>query len=319
MSKLNILWASIDRSYRVAGHFDDLKFEFKKLANIKEISHNPNGEYPGAWIKKILDGKIKLNKIVEKELNSGNNYDAIFCDSLFAYGNENWKSINIPKFMILEDQHSYVPKMQVDLAKKYNFICLHRYQLNKFHKNLNNHIKCIWFPHSVNTKIFKDYHLDKNIGILQYGAISKVYETRNFAKNHFSNYKFYKFIKRPKETDKVKWPIRDDLARLINSSNMSVACGSIYQYPVMKYFEIPACGSIIFGEWFHELAELGFKRNFNFVELNRGKYDTQINNLLKNKERLNIYSKNGLKLIQKRHSNVIRAKDLDRIIRKEIK
>jgi len=314
---IKILWCKIDTSQRVASHYDDILNALSNECHIDVVTQSLQGEHPAVFQKKCLNNTIKRDTVVHNQL-IDNDYDFIICANLFAFNNEDWSKIDIPKAALLEDQHGENNKRLVDDMIKDNWIVLHRYKLKKFHTDLSDHVKCIWFPHSVNIKKFRDFKQRKRYDILQTGALYKVYETRHFIKNIFRNDPRYKIIPRPKENDKNAWPVGREYSKELNKAYLNVCCGSIYEYPIMKYFEIPASGSVIFSDWFDELKDLGFKPYENMIVIDKKNVKNQVKLLLENKKRLLEIAENGYNLIHEKHTTNQRAKDLVNIIKKEI-
>lgn len=313
--KLNILWCKTNKNNITASNVDSLPFteSFKAFANIDILQHNIIG-HPGKWLTSVFNGTTKLDNIVEKYMNN-NNPDLIICDSLTAFRNEPWSNFKIPLYSILVDQHSLIDDDQVSISIKNKFTLFHRYKFNIFHKDLSKKIKTIYLPHSVNINNYKNLNLKKEIDLLQTGAISNVYTLRNFIKNFNFNKINYKFIERPKDDSEKKWPIGSEYVSLINKSKFSLSCGSKYNYPVLKYFEIPACNSIIYGSFSRELEELGFVPGKNFIEANMTNPEEHILKILKNEELMNSLYKNGLNLIKEKHTNDIRIYQMIKKIR----
>jgi len=316
--KLKILWLKIDTSKRVAGHYDDLPTELTKHCHIDVLTQSLQGLHPAMFQQKCLANEIKRDQIVRDHLEINNDYDFIICANLFAFNNENWDRIDIPKAMLFEDQHGENNLKQIQDAIKHQWIVLHRYQFNKFHKDTKKYTKCIWFPHSVNINTFRDYKQRKKYDILQTGAVYKVYETRNFINNQFKDDPRFHQIPRPKENIEEPWPVGREYAKELNKAQLVVCCGSIYEYPVMKYFEIPASKSIIFGDWFPELGELGFKPYENMIVADKSNIKFQTKLLFDSPHRLKRIASAGFNLIQQRHTNTIRAKELIKIIKENI-
>jgi len=310
---IKVLWLGIDREERVAKHFIDLRNSFSEIADITVLNHGICTKTPSIDSLDLMVNGDGREKILQSHL-IDNNYDFIICDAPFAFNHEDWGLIDTPKAVIIEDQHNESPKIQVDFAVDNNFIILHRYKFNKYHTKLPKHIKTIWFPHSVNTDVFKDYSLDKEYGVLLTGAMYMVYQTRHRLNKLFDDQKWFSRLVRPKEIDKVKWPAGGDYAKELNKSIMAVCCGSTHQYPVMKYFEIPASKSIVYGDWFSELGDLGFMPGINMIVAEDDAIG-QVNELLKNPDGLDKISQSGFNLINSRHTNTIRAKELLDIIK----
>jgi spore maturation protein CgeB len=86
----------------------------------------------------------------------------------------------------------------------------------------------------------------------------------------------------------------------------------------MKYFEIPACGSIIYGEYFDELGDLGFIPDENMIVVDKSDIIGQLNYLMEDKDNLKRLIQNGKDLIHSRHTTKIRAEELVDIIKGEL-
>ncbi len=313
--KLNILWCKIDTSTRVEGHFDHIIHELEKKCNVTILTRDLKGVHPATFQTMVINKKIILDSIITNT----EQYDCIILAHPFAF-NEDWNKINIPIFTLLEDQHDKA-RFQVKMSIKYNFNVLHRYKLKPFNDDLNIQIKNHkWFPHAVNDNIFKDYGLSKQYDLLQIGAIYPIYKIRNLVKKYFdiNPYKGYKYIIRPKETDKVKWPIGVDYAKELNKAWFVLCCGADVKYPVMKYFEIPLCGSIVYGDYFEELGELGFIPDKNMIVIDKNNIKGQLDHLLLNKDNLKEIIYNGKELIKSRHTLKTRVNDLINIINKKL-
>jgi spore maturation protein CgeB len=78
----------------------------------------------------------------------------------------------------------------------------------------------------------------------------------------------------------------------------------------MKYFEIPACRTLLIADWFDELGSLGFKDHVNMVKLNKRKLKEQVEYWFTHDKEREEIAKAGEILIQQRHSVDIRAREL---------
>lgn len=303
-----ILWCTIDRSYRTARHFDDFRNAVSSIIEVHTLEHKLP-VMPGIFESKNMVMPTVVTEQLEKD-----DYDFIVCDAIFAFYNEPWSDIDIPKYVIIEDQHNPGPQKQIDFIRGKDFTIFHRYEFNDTHQEYMDDENCIWFPHSVNTNIFKDYGLEKEYGVLSVGVINdRVYKHRYRAHKALKSEYFYKRWKRPCDTADDKWPIREDYAREINKARLTISGGSIFNYPVMKYFEIPACRSVLFSNWFDELGELGFEPDLNMLVM-EDDIPQQVREILKNEEKMNDISQRGLELIIERHSNEVRAEEFVKMI-----
>jgi len=319
LKRLKILWCKMDTSKRVAGHYEHLIKSVDKISNLNVFRKNIGNYHPAIFQQNIMAGNIKDDD-VDYIIRNQHKFDCIVITQSFAFKGA-WEDVTIPVFMVLEDQHGENNRYQIRQAIKYGWYILTRYQPKSFNDDINDKVKkWIWYPHSVNTEIFNDYGLEKEIVLLQTGAIYPVYETRVFVNNYFNELKkklgsnWYRYIPRPKETDKEKWPIGIDYAKEINKAWLTLCCGSRMQYPVMKYFEIPAAGSIVYGDYFDELGELGFIPDENMIVIDKTDIMGQLHSIRGNKNFMNDIIYNGKELIRTRYSMEKGAERLIRLI-----
>lgn len=314
MSDVRILFLSMDRDKRIANHFDDFRNALCRYADVTVLKHKIDAVSPNDQHNGYLSGKIKYVKMLPKSLD----YHCVICDCMFLWMFEDWSKVKIPVFTIIEDQHNDVPRIQVDFSIKHNHIILHRYQFNKFHTNLPAGTKKLWFPHSVNTNVFKDWRLPKQYGVLASGSMTRLYNTRIMVKDALKDESIFTHIQRPVDYTENPWPVGKDYSKELNKAWLSVCCGAEVQYPIMKHFEIPASKSVLYGDYFPELGDLGFEPNKNMIIVDKKNIKDQVTQLLNDKDRLNRIAQEGYNLIQNRHTNDIRAKEMVTYIRYKI-
>ena len=311
---IKILWCKLNTNARVGSHIWHLLDEVKKIANVDVITKSFS-IHPGHIIRTV--NKNIKDKNYDNLITNTDEYDCIVLEHPFAFCEE-WEKISTPIFMMYEDQHGTHNRSQLELAIKHKWNVLTKYQLKPFNNDINHQVNnAIWLPHSVNTSIFKDYGLRKDYDLLQTGAIFKTYELRNYVRDYFieNPYKRYRYIPRPGELDKTKWPVGADYAKEINKSWLSLCCGAKVNYPVIKFFEIPACRSILYTEYFNELGDLGFVENETFIQVDRNNITEQIKDIIYNSDYVDRILSNGIELIQQKHTTKTRAIELiDRLM-----
>lgn len=316
---MKILWLTIYRGNRIARHFDTLRMAVSKIAKVNHMVRRLS-MVAGPYSHAATSGKIKEKPVLPQllELEHGD-FDFIMCDALFAYLSEDWKSVPIPKGVLLEDMHGPVVKYQADLIAKNNFdIVFHRYNapMKKYHPSLFMTSKCIWLPHAVD-KVFH-YYGEKTLDVLFTGCRGKTYPTRQTVVEQLKDKPYFKRWKRPAETleKQEKYPVGVDYAELISSAKIHPTCGSKLYYPVIKFMEIPACRTLLMSDWFNELKHLGFEPGKNIVILNMQDLDSQMRWWLEHDEVREEIAKAGEELIQQRHTVEVRAKEFLEHIRK---
>lgn len=203
--------------------------------------------------------------------------------------------------------------------------------------------------HFVNTKIYKDYKLDKKYDILMYGSIDAKIELynhdsdkeykknwernygkklekkpdfyplrvriRNLLTNHEKKYKF-KNISGGCTRDPKKY-YNEELSKLINQSWITICTTSRMDKFMNKYLETAASNSCILGNIPTDYKEI-FENNI--IEINEFMTDTEIldiiDNALSNKIKLKEMSSGFKKIIDEEYNLNEGVKSMDKIIDK---
>jgi len=308
--KLKILWLTIDRSMRVTGHFDYFREEVSKHAEVTTLFKSPKPFLAGRWSKMMMKGKVKSPRFVDKKL-ADKGWDFVMTDAMFGYMEENLDLIKAPKGFTIEDNHGIVPAWQVKTAASRGVEYLfHRgmRSFRRFHPTAPETYKCRWLPFAANTDLFYPMGL-KRAGVLQAGACGAGnYPIRAKLIEELSGWDQYTHIPRPHETvEKTpKWPIREDFAKVINQAEIFLTCGSRYKAAVQKYFEVPACETLLMSDYFDDLDLLGFEDGKNIViyeEDVRG----QLELMLQDVPRIRRIAQRGRELILEKHTLSHRA------------
>jgi hypothetical protein len=313
---MRILWLTIDRSNRVAQHFDIFRSHVKQIADVVEIVKNPlNDREAHAWkvSKDLISGNVDNPNLVLDYLKQDHSFDFIFCDAFFAYYYEDWKSFGIPSAILIEDVHQEVPKAQVSRAAELGIETIfHRYNFafHTFHPDARFNFNCFWLPHSIDTTRFKPAQL-KSLDVLHVGVCpARYYPHRANAVEQLKEKPYFKQVTRPKEGGfrELKWPIDSEYSELIASAKICITGGSIYNAPVQKYVEIPASGTLLMSNWFDDLGLLGFIPGINMIEYTENSLVSIVEDLLKHDEKIDELSTAGLNLIIEKHTSQIRAR-----------
>lgn len=312
MEGLRILWLTIDRSMRVTGHFDYFREAVSELAHVKTIFKSTAPHLAGRFSKLAMQGAIQPKKLVTRKL-ADQGWDFVMIDALFAYMDDNLNYLKAPKAMVIEDNHDVVPAWQVKSGKNRGVeVLFHRgnESFHRFHPDARENYKCIWLPFAVNTEMFYPRGEERN-GVLHVGTVNpKHYPIRVELCKRLAVKDWFTRIKRPGETiEKTrKWPIREDYAEVISQAEIAVTCGSRWDAAVQKFFEIPACGTVLMSNWFKDLGLLGFENGKNMVVYEEP-LENQIEMMLQDKKRLKKIGQAGLDLMLERHTLKTRAKE----------
>lgn len=310
---MKILWATIDRSNRVASHiFTTLQNEMAKIAEVDFITRVLDKK-AGVFCQDVMNGKTITSRLIDPV--EANKYDLVFTDAMFAYMHEEWNKINTTKGVLMEDQHGpMVAKYIGDAFRSFGFeIFATRYRdaTKNFHPYLYKK-KVIWTPHSIDPELFYDYGEKRNIGLLSVGVLNgQVYPIRLKIHGEMETNPQYFRVNRPQEKMNGKvFPKGKDYVDLLNKANITASCISKFKYPILKTFEVPACGSILMSDGSKEMNDLGFINEENFIQVNvRSHIADIVRKTLGDPEKMTMLKENGKKLIRERHTGNIRARE----------
>ncbi|MFP3886609.1 glycosyltransferase [Priestia filamentosa] len=220
---------------------------------------------------------------------------------------EGVKNLKIPYAIGLHDLHYQYPNRKAVLMKegiKYIFTYCQA-KFIQWYPEFSNGMK--WLPHHAHLDIFKDYGLPKDIDLLMTGAaFEDYYPLRAQIIKRFENKPEFVRHKHPGyrnvEKNESNVIIGDDYAKEINRAKICFTCDSIYKYPIKKYFEVPACNTLLLAPFSDELHKLGFIPGVNFVSINENNFEEKADYYLEHEEERKKIALNGMRLIQQKHS-----------------
>ncbi len=180
--------------------------------------------------------------------------------------------------------------------------------------------KTSWLPHHINPSVYKDYHLPKKIDCLMMGALheyvyslrSKIWERMKvkpgFVYHQHPGYRHFS----PEEMESIFVGV--NYAREINRAKIFLSCDSIYKYPLLKYFEVLACNTLLLAPSSGELLDLGFVPGFHFVEINEQNFERKADYYLKHETKRLRIARQGYKMVHRLHTSTRRAQQLQGMI-----
>jgi hypothetical protein len=192
---------------------------------------------------------------------------------------ETYSKLNPKKHDVLLDHETNGYANLKNLINKYNIgHIISIYDCAEF-TNVINLTGCK--PHILNlhidTLIFKNLNMDRNIDVLMYGAdYDKVYPLRNRIKKIIKNMNIMCHIVDPSSTYSEK-TCNYGLALLLNKSWLTVCTCSIYDYLVLKYFEASACGSVVLGNMATQGRDIWEN---NYIHIPDNATDNQIQDII---------------------------------------
>ncbi|HHX76792.1 MAG TPA: glycosyltransferase [Firmicutes bacterium] len=294
MKKLNILYSTIDRNRHIIRYG-----EYFKQALLKRPDVNLY----------LLQEESSIGRILTRFIP-----DIIIFDD-FARNKKlhGLEKTSIPKGVIYwdiqKDQEKFrkfVVTQKIDLIFSF-----YRDAFRFFFPEFNRKFK--WLPNHVNTEVFKDYGLKKEIDFLLAGALSeKVYPLRTKIAREMKGVKGFKHLPHPGYRDfdpeaEKNNKIDAYFAREINKAKIFFTDDSIYKYPVAKYFEVLACNTLLLAPGSRELKDLGFIDGKTFVEINADNYYEKALYYLKKEAERKAIALRGYQMVRERHSTEVRA------------
>ncbi len=314
---MKILWLS---NYRRAWNFNHwFHYDFAEIIaeqpgiELKSYGRNMSIGYPKYDLQ-----PLRPNTTIE-QLRKKFNFDVIIMDGkarmILNQKTEktwlpiNFDKINVPKILIEGDYHNYKLK-QWYINRGVNII-LHRHKNNtKLGKIDLPQIKHIWFPCSVDTKLFKpNSEIEREKILCFIGGKNICYIYRN------------KVIKTLKGNNLIKvYPKRiggQKYIEILQSFISHVSGSSKFNIDTAKMFEIMACGSVLFTD---ESDEHGLKDLFDkgsYVTYKRDFSDLLVkaNKIINDSDYRAKITKKAVKCINERHTHTIRAQQLLTIIK----
>lgn len=303
MEKPKILWITGDIQDFICAHVHDLMTELAKLTEVT------------MWTK---PGNIHdiIRKIPQKP-------DFIFINE---YGETKTppitglSTIPIPVGVYLYDLHYRIHDRKKALRRdKVKVIfSVYRDPFYRWYPEFADKMR--WLPLHVNSEVYRDYGLEKEIDWLLMGAVDNVYPLRkrivqemkkkpNFVYHKHPGYRNYK----GREREKVF--IGETYAREINRAKMFFTCDSIYNYPVAKYYEVPACKTLLLAPAVKELLDLGLIPGEHFVAIDEHDFQQKADYYLKMESERNRIANQGYRFVHENHTSAIRARQLLEMIR----
>jgi len=179
-----------------------------------------------------------------------------------------------------------------------------------------------WLPFSINPGIFKNWQLQKNIDFLLMGRLAGTwYPFRNKVLKAMGDMEGFVYHEHPRDGKPKEEEIftGEKYAREINRAKIFFTCGTEFNYPVVKYFEVPACNTLLIAKGNKDLKELGFVNGKNFVECTDDNFYDLAMYYLKNEEERNRIARNGYNLVHSKHTNSIRAMEFINTVKSYLK
>lgn len=231
--------------------------------------------------------------------------------------------IHIPTGLFVNDVHRFV-SLRRNFIEKNNITYLFSVIRDKFLQIYSEYQnKMEWFPHFVNTEIYKNYELKKDIKLLLMGAVTDLYPLRqkiikayegnaNFIYHKHPGYQYF----REKDNNEV---IGENYAKELNRSILFFTCPSKFNYPVIKYFEALACKTLLLAPTFKELEDIGFIPDVHFIAIDENNFAAKADYFLSHEAERKQIVEQGYQFVHQHHTVQHRAQQLVKIIERKLK
>lgn len=184
--------------------------------------------------------------------------------------------------------------------------------------------KVVWLPFSIDEDRFRNKHLEKLWNVASIGNLNPF--------TYLLRPKIYGHLLKQKLRFFQGEVFGEQYVDAINQCNIFFTCTGKYRYPIMKFYEVPACRTLLASDEPIDAENLGFKSEENYVSLekawypnvtvpqypnvesewtfNKKEFGDLLNYYLDSAEERERLATNGEQLIRKRHTDKIRAEQL---------
>lgn len=222
---------------------------------------------------------------------------------------------SIPTGLFVNDVHRFV-KQRENFIVKNNINHLFTVVRDTFIQTYPTFSsKMEWFPHFVHTEIFRDFNIKKDINLLMMGAVSDVYPLRKHIIQAYKDDPNFIYHPHPgyrnfSQQEENELLIGENYAKELNRAKIVFTCPSIFHYPVIKYFEVLACNSLLLAPTFNELEDLGFIPGYHFVAIDENNFKEKAAYYLSHESERQTIATQGYRFIRQHHSLKQRTKEL---------
>ncbi len=131
----------------------------------------------------------------------------------------------------------------------------------------------IYLPWAVDAGVFRDLGGKRKFDIACLGALTEgKYPLRRMVRTWIEEESGLNYIRKKR----IGGHDGDQFNKALNSTYSAFTCASTYRYTLMKYFEIPASGTLMFAESTPELCALGFQDGVHFVAVDESNFAQRI-------------------------------------------
>lgn len=305
MNRLRILFVTRDFSKYLERNFYYMQIELQRQA-LLTVEHRG-----GDLAEMVRRLPVKPDFILLNDM-----FHAAYCPPVKGLA-----QLDIPWGMIMHDLHSKVEQRREFLGRfpSSNIFTIYRRAFHERYPEFKGHL--YWLPHFADPVVFRDYQQRKRIDILLMGATHrKVYPLRHAIKAALSGRPGFLSYDHPGYIDfasGAQAKVARNFAVEVNKAKIFMTCDSIYHYPLRKYFEVPACHTLLLAPENPDLIELGFRSGVHYVAISQRDFLAKANFYLHpNNEALrNKITRQGYEFVREKHTTAVRTRELLQMIR----
>ena len=256
------------------------------------------------------------------------NHNSILIYHIFNNFFEN----SIKKYIVVDDFHKFKKLKIKNYYSNFDKIFVTYYNpFLKLYPNVDSS-KVIWCPHGHTEDFLINFNKQPVNKIFLSGAIGPIYPMRTYmlklykrgygGRINYLPHPGYISFDYGENIKPIDIKAGKSYASIINDHICCFTDCSEYEYVLLKYFEIPATGSLLLAvnPQDDKLEKLGFIDGVNYINCTCENLKEKINWILdiKNRNLVDKIRKNGMELVRSKHSIEIRAKLINEYICNEM-
>lgn len=222
--------------------------------------------------------------------------------------------LQIPFGIIMHDLHHQVErrKAYIEANRVQHIFSIYRDSFHAWYPEYTGRMH--WLPHWVDTGVFKDYALPKEVDLMMMGRRDWYYPLRARIYQAFKDRPGFVCHDHPgyrnigDEEQNVF--VGAAYAREINRAKIFLTGNSNLKYPLIKYYEVPACNTLLLAPTCNELEDLGFVPGEHFVAIDFTDFQERAEYYLAHPDERRSIAQSGYQMVRRYHSATVRASQL---------
>lgn len=176
--------------------------------------------------------------------------------------------------------------------------------------------RMIWFPHWVNTNVFRDDRQEKSYDYLLMGCVdAHIYPLRTLILEHMQQLPGFVYHPHPGydvgSYNEAVHIVGRRYAKEISKAKIFLTDDSIYHKMLIKYFEVPACNTLLLAPDSTDARDLGFLPGGNFINIDANDFYEKALYYAQHYDSVGSkIAHRGYEMVRERHSAKKRAQQL---------